>query len=486
MSTAEAQITKSAAIRARLKHPIIDSDGHTAEFEPAFFDYLKDAAGARVVERFRTMDGPFRFKWYSLSPEERLRTRMPRPGWWLHPTRNPLDRAASSLPRLLYQRLDEMGLDFTIIYPSMGMFALHLADDEMRRGACRAFNNLQADIFREYSDRMTPVATIPMHTPGEAIEELEHVVRGLGLKAVLMPAIVRRPIPALAQEYPKAGRWAYWLDTFGIDSAYDYDPVWAKCLELKVAPTFHSPTAGMGMRASLSNSMYNHIGHFAASNDAICKSLFFGGVTRRFPKLRFAFLEGGVGWACTLLGELVGHWEKHNLEALENVDPASLDRDRIDRLLREYGGEYGERVERWERERSYLLWGAPEDRANLDEWARAGIARKEDIRDLFVPKFYFGCEGDDRMTALAFDTKKNAFGARLNVLYSSDLGHWDLPNMCDAAAEAYELVEHGLISEEDFRDFVFTNPVRAKTEVNPDFFKATVVEHAVNALLAGR
>ncbi len=486
MSTATSQVTKSAAIRARLKHPIIDSDGHTSEFEPAFFDYLKDVAGQRVVERFKSMDGPFSFGWYRLTPEERRRLRAPRPGWWLHPTRNALDRASSSLPKLLHQRLDDMGLDFTTIYPSMGMSVLHLGDDEMRQGCCRAFNTLQADIFHEYADRMTPVATIPMHTPREAIAELDHVVNVLGLKAILMPGFVRRPIPALAQEFPQASRWAYWLDTFGIDSEYDYDPVWARCLELRVAPTFHSPTAGMGTRASISNFMYNHLGHFAASADAICKSLFFGGVTRRFPRLRFAFMEGGVGWACTLLGELVGHWEKHNIKALENVDPASLDRAAMTRLLSEYGGVYGDRVGRWEAERSHLLWGAPENRDDLDEWARAGIARIEDIRDLFVPKFYFGCEGDDLMTSVAFDTKKNPFGVRLNALYSSDLGNWDLPSMCDAAAEAYELVEKGLISEDDFREFVFTNPVRAKTDVNPDFFKGTVVEQAVRSLLADR
>ena len=87
------------------------------------------------------------------------------------------------------------------------------------------------------------------------------------------------------------------------------------------------------------------------------------------------------------------------------------------------------------------------------------------------------------MTALAFDTRKNAFGARLNVLYSSDLGHYDLPDMRDAASEAWELVERGLISERDFRDFVFTNPVLAKTKVNPDFFAGTVVEDAATVLL---
>jgi hypothetical protein len=100
-----------------------------------------------------------------------------------------------------------------------------------------------------------------------------------------------------------------------------------------------------------------------------------------------------------------------------------------------------------------------------------------------VPRFYFGCEGDDRLTALAFDRGKNAFGARLNAIYSSDLGHWDLPDMRDAAAEAWELAEHGLISEEDFRDFVFTNPVRAKAEVNPDFFKGTIVEDSACELI---
>jgi hypothetical protein len=120
----------------------------------------------------------------------------------------------------------------------------------------------------------------------------------------------------------------------------------------------------------------------------------------------------------------------------------------------------------------------------LDEWARCQIERKEDVRDLFVPPFYFGCEGDDRVTAWAFDAKKQPMRARLNVIYGSDLGHWDLPDMRDAAAEAYELVEKDVISEENFRDFVFVNPVKFVTALNPDFFKGTVVEHAVNKLLA--
>jgi len=56
--------------------------------------------------------------------------------------------------------------------------------------------------------------------------------------------------------------------------------------------------------------------------------------------------------------------------------------------------------------------------------------------------------------------------------------------MTEVTEEAYELVEEGLISENDFCDFVFTNPAELWTGMNPDFFKKTVVEKEINSLLA--
>jgi predicted TIM-barrel fold metal-dependent hydrolase len=477
--------SKSAAVRARLQHPIIDSDGHTAEFEPALFDYLREVGGSRVLERLKSLsNSPISFRWYKMTPQERRDARLARPLWAAHPTRNTLDRATSSLPRLLHERLPEMGIDFTVIYPSFGMVLPNLGEEELRRASCRALNRLHADIFRRYADRIMPVAVIPMHTPGEAIEELDYAVKELGFKAVLMPAFVVRPIAAVARKNPEAARHAHWLDTFALDSEYDYDPVWARCLELKVTPTFHTGTMGLGMRNSISNFVYNHIGHFAASAEAICKSLFLGGVTRRFPDLRFAFLEGGVAWAASLLCDLVAHWEKHNVEMVANYDPRALDHELMRHLFREYGGDYEPEVAAREEDRSQLLWGVVQDPADLDEFARCAVRSREDIRELFVPKFFFGCEGDDRMTAVAFEPRKNPFGARLGAIYGSDLGHFDLPDMGEAAAEAWEMVEQGCISENDFRDFVFINPVRAKAEVNPEFFKGTAVEAAARSVMA--
>ena len=106
------------------------------------------------------------------------------------------------------------------------------------------------------------------------------------------------------------------------------------------------------------------------------------------------------------------------------------------------------------------------------------IEKAEDIRDLFVPNFYFGCEADDPLNATAFNRKMNPFGAQLRAIFSSDIGHWDVPDMTEVLEEAYELVEDEVITEEDFRDFVFTNPVSLWAGMNPDFFKGTVVETA--------
>src|SRR5213594_3400025 len=79
MKGTDAQRSRSAAVRARLNHPIIDSDGHTAEFEPALFDYLRAVGGSQAVERFKAApDIPFSSLCYLLSWAERRARRVPR------------------------------------------------------------------------------------------------------------------------------------------------------------------------------------------------------------------------------------------------------------------------------------------------------------------------------------------------------------------------------------------------------------------------
>jgi len=220
------------------------------------------------------------------------------------------------------------------------------------------------------------------------------------------------------------------------------------------------------------------------AGEAVCKALFLGGVTRRFPNLNFAFLEGGVGWACGLYSDLIGHWKKRNPKALEEINPANLDRELLVRLFQQYDatGAIGN-IDQLRAEGRNLSPRTADPDASLDDFAACGIEHPEDVRELFVPRFYFGCESDDPINSWAF--KSNPFGARLGAVFGSDIGHFDVPDMTQVLPEAYELVDDKLITTEDFRDFVFTNPVRLWASSNPGFFKGTVIENQAKAVLAG-
>ena len=99
-----------------------------------------------------------------------------------------------------------------------------------------------------------------------------------------------------------------------------------------------------------------------------------------------------------------------------------------------------------------------------------------------MPNFFFGCESDDPTVTYAF-AKANPFGAKLGAVLSSDISHFDVPDMTEVLEEAWELVAERGMSEEDFHAFTFGNAVKLWTGLNPDFFKGTVVEAGSRAYL---
>jgi predicted TIM-barrel fold metal-dependent hydrolase len=464
---------ESAKIRGRLSHPIIDADGHFVEVAPLLNEemltYLEEMGGRTVRDRCARDTGLTDTSTVLASHRGAGTARWDAmPSWWGWATDNTLDRATAHLPALLYERLDEIGIDFTILYPSMTLSYLEVADDDLIGLRCRAANRALGNAFASYADRTTVGALIPMLDPKVAIGELEYAVRELGFKTAVFAGHARRAV---------GDGGAYRLDTFGVDSAFDYDPVWAKCVELGIAPVFHSSLQAHRVTRSATSYVYNHVGGLAASHESLCKSLFLSGVTYRFPTLRFGFLEGGVAWACSLLADLVGHWEKRNAVAIRTLDPDLLDVDALLALFERYGDA---RVHAGMTDlRAYFTrpGARPEQ---LDEFASAALDSVANICDRFVPNFYFGCEADDRLVAWAFAERVNPAGARLRPIFGSDISHWDVSDMTEPVAQAYELVEDGLIGEAEFREFTFLNPVRLHTGMNPEFFAGTVCERAVH------
>jgi predicted TIM-barrel fold metal-dependent hydrolase len=465
-------MSRSSEVRSQLDHPVVDGDGHLIEHPTVLRDFIASAAPELIADFDRlATDRPIRT---TGDPD----VRDPAAPWWVFPT-GTRDRATVVAPGLLAERLDEFGIDFSILYPSSGLAYMAIPDDDLRVATCRAVNEMNRELTAPYADRMTPAAVIPMHTPGEAIAALDHAVGTLGLKAAVIPPGVARPIPGIERRAPGSFPTAAWTDLYGLDSVHDYDPVWAAFQRHGVAVTVHGsagvrylPTA----RRSPTNYSFNHVGAHAFLQAEVCRALFIGGVLRRFPSLTFAFLEGGVTWAVQQLNDLREHWEKRRPQGLALTDPARLDSDELHRLLATYGGPRFGRIEPG-------AWVASSSLTQpVDDWAATGVSTEDELDALYLGTTYFGCEADDDGVRAAFPAPDDRRGRRAAAMFSSDIGHWDVTDMAGVVAESHELVTDGVLTRDDFRDFVFTHPVELHRRMNPGFFDGTRVAPAVIGL----
>ena len=141
-------MSSSSEIHRHLSHPVVDIDGHMAEFFPALAPYLEGEglsldhpALARLAPPYGGTDRT----WHDQTPEERAATRTPRDPWWSAPAGRTIDLATALFPGLLYERLDDLGIDFGMVYPSLGLVFLHTPDERYRRGSCRALNRANAE-----------------------------------------------------------------------------------------------------------------------------------------------------------------------------------------------------------------------------------------------------------------------------------------------------------------------------------------------------
>ena len=202
-------------------------------------------------------------------------------------------------------------------------------------------------------------------------------------------------------------------------------------------------------RSLSSNFVGNHLGHFAQSHHTFARSLFLGGVTERFPTLNFGFLEGGVGWACNLYGDLLGHWEKRNRAVHGRAPQADQPRHRrVPAAVRAVH----RRATRATRARSTTSSPGTSTRSSRDtsqeelterdldsdDFARVHIDGPDDIRRLFAGNFYFGCEADDPDDVDRVRREDGPAGS--SRMLGSDIAHFDVIDATEVLEEAYELV----------------------------------------------
>ncbi|PON18457.1 amidohydrolase [Candidatus Entotheonella serta] len=198
------------------------------------------------------------------------------------------------------ERLKDMdydGIDAEVIFPNKGLSTWATPDAKFAQAQCRVYNTWAWEVFRDYNDRMSPVACIATGDFEGAMAEIERTAK-MGFRALTLPC---KPVWG-AHEVEHAN---YNLPMF--------DPMWALIQETGLPITFHIST-GRASRASRGNggAVINYVTHSLSPTIAPVANLCASGVFERFPEFKFATIEAGIGWVPWLLDAMDEGYRKHH------------------------------------------------------------------------------------------------------------------------------------------------------------------------------
>ena len=278
---------------------IIDGDGHILEPAMIWKEYTESAYRDRVIQIAQDKDGIDRLK---INGELRIDPNMAiaaacTPGGLSDPHKArtmPWEAIVPGGydPHARVKDMDLEGIDIAFFYPSLWLIYGDLDDPKLAAAACRAYNNWMADFCKPYPNRFFGVAPLPLQDVDEAVKEMRRVVKDLGMRAVFI-----RPNPYNGRRLN--------------DPAYDV--FWREAQALHIPVAIHGsfgtkmPTLG---QERYRDPFFFHMVCHPWEQQGACMDIVCGGVLSKFPKLKIAFLESGVGWLGYWLDRMDGHFEK--------------------------------------------------------------------------------------------------------------------------------------------------------------------------------
>jgi uncharacterized protein len=249
---------------------VIDADGHVTESQEQIARYLE--------EPYRRRPTTFPF-WPWDGWDRRLLGTL---GHW------------AGDAKAWLQALDEGGVETTVLYPTLGLFASFLRDREWAVALCRAYNTLLHEEFTRASPRLRAVALLPLQDPEAAARELRRAVRELACVGGMLAA----DGPHLLGD----GR---------------FDPVYEEAQRLDTMLAVHASGSHLGGAGveMFERFIQAHTVSHPFGQMRQMTSMIFEGVPERFPELRLAFLEAGCGWGPYWMERMDDEYAKRAAEA---------------------------------------------------------------------------------------------------------------------------------------------------------------------------
>ncbi|WP_258081410.1 amidohydrolase family protein [Nocardia nova] len=212
--------------------------------------------------------------------------------------------------------MDVDGVQAALCFPSFPRFSgtvfLEGKDKELALLSVRAWNDFHLDEWAAAApDRFIPLIILPLWDPAAAAAEIYRCA-AKGAKAITFPECT---VP------------------LGLPSFYTdhWDPVFAAAQETGLPLCMHFGSSGRPPITSPEAPMAVMISLFGTNSMYATADLLFSPVFYKFPNLKVALSEGGVGWVPYLLERIDQVWEKHRWYQNVNkeVRPSDLFREHI-------------------------------------------------------------------------------------------------------------------------------------------------------------
>ncbi len=194
-------------------------------------------------------------------------------------------------PHIRIKDMDREGIDVAVCFATVVSSFCALKSVEFEVAMVRAYHRWLADYCSAYPARIKGVAVVPMRAPEVAAEAIRAASKepwcvGVYLSGHMEDKLLDHPA---------------------------FDPIWRACQEEDLPACFHGGTArppyGAGTFEMGNNLFLQHSATNPFEVMRATASLIGGGVLDRFPKLRVAFLEAGVGWLPFWMERLDEHYE---------------------------------------------------------------------------------------------------------------------------------------------------------------------------------
>ncbi len=217
------------------------------------------------------------------------------------------DKDRNDAGYIVTERLRDMdldGIDVELTFPNKGLSMWATPDPVFSQAMCRVWNDWAMEQYGPHPERMVPVAGI---APGDlegAIEEVKRAAK-MGYRCLTLP---NRPV---------------WGSGDGSELNYNlphFDELWSTIEEVGLPITLHIST-GKDPRGSRGNggAVINYAVHSLSQSLEPVANFCSSGVLDRFPNLRIATIEAGIGWVPWALTAMDEAYAKHHMFAFPKM-----------------------------------------------------------------------------------------------------------------------------------------------------------------------